>query len=197
MKLQVYTTICGIKFIIDMEVIKGDIEGLLIFKPKVFSDERGYFFESYSNKVFNNNDIGDINFVQDNQAYSKPGVIRGLHFQNPPCGQGKLVRVVKGKVLDVAVDIRKGSPTYGKYQMLELSEYNGLQFWIPEGFAHGYVSIEESIFLYKCTNFYAPGYDGTIKWDDPDIGIDWGITNPIVSEKDNIGQSFKDFKSEF
>lgn len=180
-----------------MEIIKGDIEGLLILKPKVFNDERGYFFESYSNKVFNNNDIGDINFVQDNQAYSKPGVIRGLHFQNPPCGQGKLVRVVKGRVLDVAVDIRRGSPTYGKYQMVELSASNGLQFWIPEGFAHGYVSIEESIFLYKCTNNYAPGYDGTIKWDDPDIGIDWGVTNPIISEKDSIGQSFKDFKSEF
>ena len=178
-----------------MEIIKGDIEGLLILKPRVFNDERGYFFESYSNKIFN--DIGDINFVQDNQAYSKPGVIRGLHFQNPPCGQGKLVRVVKGRVLDVAVDIRRGSPTYGKYQMVELSASNGLQFWIPEGFAHGYVSIEESIFLYKCTNFYAPGYDGTIKWDDPDIGIDWGVTNPIISEKDSIGQSFKDFKSEF
>jgi len=174
-----------------MEIIKGDIEGLLILKPNVFNDDRGYFFESYSNKVLN------YNFVQDNQAYSKPGVIRGLHFQNPPFGQGKLVRVVKGRVLDVAVDIRKNSATYGKYQMVELSASNQLQFWIPEGFAHGYVSIEESIFQYKCTNFYSPGYDGIIKWNDPDIGINWGISNPIVSEKDNIGQSFKDFKSEF
>ena len=133
-----------------MEIIKGDIEGLLTFKPKVFFDERGSFFESYSNTIFNT--IGDINFVQDNQAYSKPGVIRGLHFQNPPYGQGKLVRVVKGKVLDIAVDIRKNSPTYGKHQIVELSEENGLQFWIPEGFAHGYVSLEESLFLYKCTD---------------------------------------------
>jgi dTDP-4-dehydrorhamnose 3,5-epimerase len=188
-----------------MEIIKGDIEGLLILKPKVFFDERGSFFESYSSTVFNTNDIGDINFVQDNQAYSKPGVVRGLHFQNPPCAQGKLVRVVKGRVLDIAVDIRKGSPTYGKHQIVELSEENGLQFWIPEGFAHGYVSLEESIFLYKCTNFYAPGYDGIIKWDDPNLGVfdeirsmvDFSIEDFILSDKDKVGQNFNEFKSEF
>ena len=188
-----------------MEIIKGDIEGLLIFKPKVFFDERGSFFESYSNKVFNTNDIVDINFVQDNQAYSKPGVIRGLHFQNPPYGQGKLVRVVKGKVLDIAVDIRKNSPTYGKHQIVELSEENGLQFWIPEGFAHGYVSLEESLFLYKCTDFYAPGYDGTIQWNDPNLGVyndlksmvNFNIDDAIVSDKDKVGQSFVEFETKF
>jgi len=188
-----------------MEIIKGDIEGLLIFKPKVFYDDRGSFFESYSSTVFNTNDIGDINFVQDNQVYSKPGVVRGLHFQNPPCAQGKLVRVIKGKVLDIAVDIRKDSPTYGKHQIVELSEENGLQFWIPEGFAHGYVSLEESIFLYKCTNFYSPGYDGIIKWDDPNLGVfeeiksmvNFSIEDFILSDKDKVGQSFKDFKSKF
>jgi dTDP-4-dehydrorhamnose 3,5-epimerase len=188
-----------------MEIIKGDIEGLLIFKPKVFYDDRGSFFESYSSTVFNVNDIGDINFVQDNQVYSKPGVVRGLHFQNPPCAQGKLVRVVKGKVLDIAVDIRKDSPTYGKHQIVELSEENGLQFWIPEGFAHGYVSLEESIFLYKCTNFYSPGYDGIIKCDDPNLGVfeeiksmvNFSIEDFILSDKDKVGQSFKDFKSKF
>jgi dTDP-4-dehydrorhamnose 3,5-epimerase len=188
-----------------MEIIKGDIEGLLIFKPKVFYDDRGSFFESYSSTVFNTNDIGDINFVQDNQVYSKPGVVRGLHFQNSPCAQGKLVRVVKGKVLDIAVDIRKDSPTYGKHQIVELSEENGLQFWIPEGFAHGYVSLEESIFLYKCTNFYSPGYDGIIKWDDPNLGVfeeiksmvNFSIEDFILSDKDKVGQSFKDFKSKF
>jgi dTDP-4-dehydrorhamnose 3,5-epimerase len=188
-----------------MEIIKGDIDGLLILKPKVFFDERGSFFESYSSTVFNTNDIGDINFVQDNQVYSKPGVVRGLHFQNPPCAQGKLVRVVKGRVLDIAVDIRKGSPTYGKHQIVELSEENGLQFWIPEGFAHGYVSLKESIFLYKCTNFYAPGYDGTIKWNDPNLGVfediksmvNFPIEDAIVSDKDKVGQNFNEFKSEF
>ncbi len=188
-----------------MEIIKGDIDGLLILKPKVFFDERGSFFESYSSTVFNTNDIGDINFVQDNQVYSKPGVVRGLHFQNPPCAQGKLVRVVKGRVLDIAVDIRKGSPTYGKHQIVELSEENGLQFWIPEGFAHGYVSLEESIFLYKCTNFYAPGYDGIIKWNDPNLGVfdeirsmvDFSIEDFILSDKDKVGQNFNEFKSEF
>lgn len=188
-----------------MEIIKGDIDGLLILKPKVFFDERGSFFESYSSTVFNTNDIGDINFVQDNQVYSKPGVVRGLHFQNPPCAQGKLVRVVKGRVLDIAVDIRKGSPTYGKHQIVELSEENGLQFWIPEGFAHGYVSLEESIFLYKCTNFYSPGYDGIIKWDDPNLGVfdeirsmvDFSIEDFILSDKDKVGQNFNEFKSEF
>lgn len=188
-----------------MEIIKGEIDGLLIFKPKVFLDDRGSFFESYSSKVFNTNDIGDINFVQDNQAYSKTGVVRGLHFQNPPCGQGKLVRVIKGKVLDIAVDIRKESPTYGKHQIVELSEENGLQFWIPEGFAHGYISLDESIFLYKCTNHYAPGYDGIIKWNDPDLGVfkdiksmvNFPIENVIVSDKDKIGQSFAEFETKF
>jgi dTDP-4-dehydrorhamnose 3,5-epimerase len=180
-----------------MEIIKGKIEGLYIFKPKVFYDERGYFFESYSNKVFEEIGVKDINFVQDNQSYSRAGVVRGLHLQNPPYGQGKLVRVVKGRVLDVAVDVRKNSPTYGQHQIIELTDENGLQFWIPEGFAHGFITLEDTIFLYKCTNLYQPGEDVTIKWDDPDLNINWSNTNPIVSSKDLIGVEFKNFKTKY
>jgi dTDP-4-dehydrorhamnose 3,5-epimerase len=180
-----------------MEIIKGKIEGLYIFKPKVFYDERGYFFESYSNKVFEEIGVKDINFVQDNQSYSRAGVVRGLHLQNPPYGQGKLVRVVKGRVLDVAVDVRKNSPTYGQHQIVELTDENGLQFWIPEGFAHGFITLEDTIFLYKCTNLYQPGEDVTIKWDDPDLNINWSNTNPIVSSKDLIGVGFKNFKTKY
>jgi dTDP-4-dehydrorhamnose 3,5-epimerase len=180
-----------------MEIIKGKIEGLYIFKPKVFYDERGYFFESYSNKVFEEIGVKYINFVQDNQSYSRAGVVRGLHLQNPPYGQGKLVRVVKGRVLDVAVDVRKNSPTYGQHQIVELTDENGLQFWIPEGFAHGFITLEDTIFLYKCTNLYQPGEDVTIKWDDPDLNINWSNTNPIVSSKDLIGVEFKNFKTKY
>jgi dTDP-4-dehydrorhamnose 3,5-epimerase len=179
-----------------MEIIKGEIEGLYIFKPTVFYDDRGSFYESFSTREFEKINQS-VKFVQDNHVYSKPGVVRGLHLQNPPFAQGKLVRVVKGKVLDVAVDVRKNSPTYGNYQMIELSEENGLQFWIPEGFAHGYVSLEETVFLYKCTNFYEPGKDVTIKWNDPTINIDWGIENPILSQKDNVGISIEEFNSQF
>ena len=187
-----------------MEVIETKIKDLLIIKPKVFADARGYFFESYNADVFKQNSI-TANFVQDNQSLSSTGVLRGLHFQAPPFDQGKLVRVIAGAVLDVAVDIRKNSPTYGKHQIVELSEENGLQFWIPEGFAHGYVSLEESIFLYKCTNFYAPGYDGTIKWDDADLGVykdlksmvNFNIEDAIVSDKDKVGQSFVEFETKF
>ncbi len=179
-----------------MEIIKGKIEGLYIFKPKVFYDDRGYFFESFSTKTFE--EIGqNINFKQDNQSFSRKGVLRGLHLQNPPYGQGKLVRVVKGRVLDVAVDVRKNSPTYGQYQMVELTEENGLQFFIPEGFAHGFITLEDTIFLYKCTNFYQPGEDVTIKWNDPDLNIDWGNDKPIVSDKDQNGIYFKNFETKF
>ena len=169
-----------------MNIIKTDIEGVVIIEPKVFGDSRGYFFESYSQRDFNSL-VGEVNFVQDNESKSCYGVIRGLHFQKPPFEQSKLVRVVKGKVLDVAVDIREGSPTFGKHVAVELSEENHRQLFIPKGFAHGFsVLSEEAVFQYKCDNFYAPEYEGAIAWDDPALGIDWRIPSDktILSEKD-------------
>ncbi len=169
-----------------MNIIKTDIEGVVIIEPKVFGDSRGYFFESYSQRDFNSL-VGEVNFVQDNESKSCYGVIRGLHFQKPPFEQSKLVRVVKGKVLDVAVDIREGSPTFGKHVAVELSEENHRQLFIPRGFAHGFsVLSEEAVFQYKCDNFYAPEYEGAIAWDDPALGIDWRIPvdKVIISEKD-------------
>lgn len=169
-----------------MNIIKTDIEGVVIIEPKVFGDSRGYFFESYSQRDFNSL-VGEVNFVQDNESKSCYGVIRGLHFQKPPFEQSKLVRVVKGKVLDVAVDIREGSPTFGKHVAVELSEDNHRQLFIPKGFAHGFsVLSEEAVFQYKCDNFYAPEYEGAIAWDDPALGIDWRIPvdKTILSEKD-------------
>ena len=169
-----------------MNIIKTDIEGVVIIEPKVFGDSRGYFFESYSQRDFNSL-VGEVNFVQDNESKSCYGVIRGLHFQTPPFEQSKLVRVVKGKVLDVAVDIREGSPTFGKHVAVELSEENHRQLFIPKGFAHGFsVLSEEAVFQYKCDNFYAPEYEGAIAWDDPALGIDWRIPvdKVIISEKD-------------
>lgn len=169
-----------------MNIIKTDIEGVVIIEPKVFGDSRGYFFESYSQRDFNSL-VGEVNFVQDNESKSCYGVIRGLHFQKPPFEQSKLVRVVKGKVLDVAVDIREGSPTFGKHVAVELSEDNHRQLFIPKGFAHGFsVLSEEAVFQYKCDSFYAPEYEGAIAWDDPALGIDWRIPvdKVIISEKD-------------
>ena len=169
-----------------MNIIKTDIEGVVIIEPKVFGDSRGYFFESYSQRDFNSL-VGEVNFVQDNESKSCYGVIRGLHFQKPPFEQSKLVRVVKGKVLDVAVDIREGSPTFGKHVAVELSEDSHRQLFIPKGFAHGFsVLSEEAVFQYKCDNFYAPEYEGAIAWDDPALGIDWRIPvdKVIISEKD-------------
>lgn len=169
-----------------MNIIKTDIEGVVIIEPKVFGDSRGYFFESYSQRDFNSL-VGEVNFVQDNESKSCYGVIRGLHFQKPPFEQSKLVRVVKGKVLDVAVDIREGSSTFGKHVAVELSEENHRQLFIPKGFAHGFsVLSEEAVFQYKCDNFYAPEYEGAIAWDDPALGIDWRIPvdKVIISEKD-------------
>ena len=169
-----------------MNIIKTDIEGVVIIEPKVFGDSRGYFFESYSQRDFNSL-VGEVNFVQDNESKSCYGVIRGLHFQKPPFEQSKLVRVVKGKVLDVAVDIREGSPTFGKHVAVELSEENHRQLFIPKGFAHGFsVLSEEAVFQYKCDNFYAPEYEGAIAWDDPALEIDWRIPvdKVIISEKD-------------
>ena len=178
-----------------MAIIKTDIEGVFIIKPKIFGDERGYFYESYNKERFEEETGIVTNFVQDNQSKSSYGVLRGLHFQKPPHAQSKLVRVVKGAVLDVAVDIRKGSPTFGKHVAVELTENNHLQFFIPRGFAHGFVVLsEEAIFQYKCDNLYAPECEGSIIWNDPDINIDWKVDADkiILSEKDKHHPCLKD-----
>lgn len=181
-----------------MIVKEFEIEGLRLFEPRIFHDDRGFFFESYNEEKYSAFIGAEVHFVQDNISTSKKGVLRGLHFQTPPFAQGKLVSVIKGKVLDVAVDIRKGSPTYGKYQVMELSAENKLQFWIPAGFAHGFVSLEEdTIFSYKCSNYYSPAHERTLLWNDIDLGIEWGINDPIVSEKDKIGEVFSNFISPF
>lgn len=180
-----------------MEIINTEINGLLIIKPKVFEDDRGYFFESYNQNVFSNLGI-NVNFVQDNQSLSGKNVLRGLHFQNTPFAQAKLVRVIKGSVLDVAVDIRKNSPTYGKHLSIELTEKNKTMFYIPEGFAHGFLTLEdETIFSYKCTNFYNKESEGCILWNDPVLNINWNVNHPIISDKDKVGTLFKDFNSNF
>lgn len=177
-----------------MNIIKTSIEGVVILEPKVFKDERGYFMESFSKRVFDN-EICKTEFVQDNESKSSYGVLRGLHFQKPPYAQSKLVRVLKGRVLDVAVDIRKGSPTFGQHVAIELNEDNKLQFFVPRGFAHGFVVLSEDvIFQYKCDNFYAPQYEGAILWDDPSLGIDWKIDpkEVLLSEKDKNSPLLKD-----
>lgn len=180
-----------------MEVIETEIKGLLIIKPRVFADARGYFFESYNEGVFKKHGI-DLNFMQDNQSLSSTGVLRGLHFQAPPHEQGKLVRVITGAVLDVAVDIRKNSPTYGKHVALELNEENKTMFFIPPGFAHGFLTLRDNtIFSYKCTNLYNKESEGTVLWNDQELGINWNYDNPILSEKDVAGTPFKNFVSPF
>lgn len=180
-----------------MEVIKTKIEGPLIINPKVFGDVRGYFFESYNESVFKKHGI-DVNFIQDNQSLSNSGVLRGLHFQAPPYDQGKLVRVITGSVLDVAVDIRKTSATYGEHIAIELSEDNKTMFYIPPGFAHGFLTLKDStIFSYKCTNLYNKASEGTVLWNDSELNINWNISNPVLSEKDLVGTTFKDFISPF
>lgn len=180
-----------------MQFEKTEIEGLLIIKPKVFEDERGHFFESYNKDSFKVNGL-NIEFVQDNQSLSQKNVLRGLHFQCPPYAQGKLIRVIKGKVLDVAVDIRKNSSTYGKHVAIELSERNKKMFYIPPGFAHGFLTLDDNtIFSYKCTNVYNKESEDALFWNDSELGIDWGIKTPILSDKDKAAQSFISFKSPF
>ena len=182
-----------------MNIIKTEIDGVVIIEPRLFKDDRGYFFESYSEKDFNAQ-VREIKFVQDNESKSSYGVLRGLHFQKPPYAQSKLVRVIKGAVLDVAVDIRKGSPTFGKHVAVELTEDNHRQFFIPRGFAHGFsVLTPEVIFQYKCDNFYAPQSEGALAWDDPDLGIDWRIPSDkiILSEKDKHHPRLKDAEGLF
>jgi dTDP-4-dehydrorhamnose 3,5-epimerase len=169
-----------------MNIIKTDIEGVVIIEPRVFEDERGYFFEAFSEEAFRN-EVCDTHFVQDNESKSSYGVVRGLHFQLPPHAQSKLVRVVKGKVLDIAVDIRKSSATFGKCVSVELSAENRRQLFIPRGFAHGYAVLsDEAIFEYKCDNYYAPESEGAIAWDDVELAIDWQIPadKVILSAKD-------------
>jgi dTDP-4-dehydrorhamnose 3,5-epimerase len=180
-----------------MKIIQTEIPDLLIIEPKVFEDQRGYFYEAYNKKIFRENGI-TAEFVQDNQSLSQKGVLRGLHFQAPPHAQGKLVSVIKGAVLDVAVDIRKNSATYGKYVAIVLSEKNKTLFWIPEGFAHGFLTLEDdTIFTYKCTNFYNKESEGCISWDDKDLNINWGEKSPVLSDKDKTGVAFKDFITKF
>lgn len=177
-----------------MEVIKTDIEGVVIIEPRIFRDDRGYFFESFSQREFQKKVCNTV-FVQDNESKSSYGVLRGLHFQKPPYAQSKLVRVIKGAVLDVAVDIRKGSPTFGQHVAVELTEDNHRQFFIPRGFAHGFsVLTDEVIFQYKCDNFYAPQSEGALAWDDPDLGINWRLPaeKVILSEKDRHHSRLKD-----
>ena len=180
-----------------MEFEKTTIEDLLILKPRIFNDERGYFYESYNKTSFAENGL-DIEFVQDNQSLSQKGVLRGLHFQAPPFEQGKLVRVIKGSVLDVAVDIRPHSPTYGQYVSVLLSGENKTQFWIPPGFAHGFLTLEDNtLFCYKCTRPYSKESEGAILWNDPQLNIDWNIEKPIVSTKDQEAELFERFTSRF
>ena len=177
-----------------MKIIETAIEDVVIIEPRLFKDERGYFFESFSQREFEEK-IRKISFVQDNESKSSYGVLRGLNFQKPPYAQSKLVRVIKGAVLDVAVDIRKGSPTFGKHVAVELTEENHLQLFIPRGFAHGFsVLSQEVIFQYKCDNFYAPQSEGALAWDDSDLNINWRIpTNQIIlSEKDKHHEKLKD-----
>lgn len=177
-----------------MEVIKTALEGVVIIEPRVFADARGYFFESFSQKEFEEK-VCKTTFVQDNESKSSYGVLRGLHFQKPPFAQSKLVRVVQGAVLDVAVDIRKGSPTFGQHVAVELTAENHRQFFVPRGFAHGFVVLtEEVVFQYKCDNFYAPQSEGALAWDDPDLAIDWKVpaNKILLSEKDKVHDRLKD-----
>ena len=182
-----------------MEIIKTAIEGVVIIEPRLFKDERGYFFESFSQREFDEK-VGPVRFVQDNESMSSYGVMRGLHFQRPPFTQSKLVRVVRGAVLDVAVDIRKGSPTYGQHVAVELTEDNHRQFFIPQGFAHGFAVLSATaIFQYKCDNFYAPQADGGISILDTSLGIDWRIPTDkaVLSEKATSHPLLCDFDSPF
>jgi len=182
-----------------MKVTTTPIEGLLIIEPRIFPDDRGYFYESYNQQKYIDAGI-TVNFVQDNQSSSSKGTLRGLHAQAPPFGQGKLVRVTQGRVIDVAVDIRKGSPTYGQHFKIELSADNHLQFWIPEGFLHGFYTLEDdTVFAYKITNFYDKSSEIGVKITDPALNIDWGFPtdNVLLSPKDEVLPDFKDFVSPF
>ncbi len=180
-----------------MEIKQVGFQGLLTIQPSVYHDSRGYFFESYNKENLKQFGV-DVDFVQDNQSLSAKNVLRGMHYQNPPYAQGKLLSVIKGAVLDVVIDLRKKSPYYGKYFSIVLSEENKTMFWVPPGFAHGFLSLaENTIFVYKCTQVYNKASEGSILWNDPEININWGVKNPIVSEKDLNAPFFKDVHSLF
>jgi dTDP-4-dehydrorhamnose 3,5-epimerase len=181
-----------------LEINTTDLKGVYLIKPKIFKDDRGVFFESFNKEIFDNKVDSKINFVQDNQSLSSKGVLRGLHFQNPPHAQAKLVSVVKGSVIDVVVDLRKESKTYGNYILEELSEYNNHQLFVPKGMAHGFLTLEDNtIFSYKCSDFYHKESEDSILWNDPALNIKWPNSNPILSEKDENAKKFSSFVSPF
>jgi dTDP-4-dehydrorhamnose 3,5-epimerase len=181
-----------------MKAIPTDINDVIILEPRIFQDERGLFFESFQQEKFNELIGEQITFVQDNESVSKKGVLRGLHYQNPPFAQGKLVRVINGSVLDVAVDIRKDSSTYGQHVAILLSSENKRQLWIPVGFAHGFVALEDdTVFQYKCTNFYHNASEQALLWNDATLGINWDIDHPLLSPKDEIAPTFDEFQTPF
>lgn len=181
-----------------MKFTTTPLEGLLIIEPRVFTDDRGYFFESFNQKEFDDATGLHINFVQDNQSLSQTGTLRGLHLQKPPFAQGKLVRVLQGSALDVAVDVREKSPTYGQHFKIELNATNNLQLWVPPGFAHGFITLsDDTIFTYKVTNYYDKASEDGVIWNDAHLNIDWGTREPQLSEKDEIMGSFADFQSPF
>ena len=178
-----------------MKIIKTDFDGLVEIIPDIFQDERGYFFESYNTPKFN--DLGiETDYVQDNQSFSKKGVLRGLHFQNNPHSQGKMVRVIKGKVLDVVVDLRPEKPTFGRHYKCLLDDVTGKMLYVPEGFAHGFLCLEDSVFFYKCTSLYNKNSESGIIWNDEYLNIDWGIKSPLISEKDLLLPSFNKIKEQ-
>lgn len=180
-----------------MEIIKTELEGAFLIKHDVFGDSRGFFMETHNQQKFLEFGIADV-FVQDNLSRSKRGVVRGLHFQLPPYNQAKLVRVITGSVLDIIVDLRKDSKTYGKYIKVELSEENKLSLYVPPSFAHGFSCLkDDTIFSYKCSNYYHKESERTIQWNDSILNIDWEIDNPVISDKDKVGLSFENFESPF
>lgn len=181
-----------------MTAIPTEIKDVFIIEPIILKDERGVFFESFQQQKFNELIGAEITFVQENESISKKDVLRGLHFQKPPFAQGKLVRVIAGSVIDVAVDIRKNSPTYGKHVAVELSAENKRQLWIPAGFAHGFVALEDdTVFQYKCTNYYNKAAEDALLWNDEALGINWEIQQPILSPKDELATTFNSFISPF
>ena len=180
-----------------MHIEETPLSGLLVIQPKVFEDSRGYFYETFNKEFFQKNGL-ESDFAQDNESLSKKNTLRGLHFQNPPYDQAKLVRVVKGAVRDVAVDIRKNSPTYGQSFLIDLTEKNKTMLWIPSGFAHGFLTLEnDTVFFYKCSRLYNKASEGGVIWNDPRLNIDWGIEQPILSEKDKQLPFWDQFKSLF
>ena len=180
-----------------METIELEIKGVFLIKPQIFGDQRGWFYETYNEERYKAAGITET-FVQDNQSFSQKNVVRGLHFHKPPFTQAKLVSVIQGKVLDVAVDLRKGSPTYGKYVSALLTGENHHQLFVPKGFAHGFSVLEDdTIFAYKCSALYNKASEGSIIFNDPDIGVDWLVTNPITSDKDKLGATLKYFVTPF